>query len=232
MIHFSPFGSYIIYVVFIYWYITLPIGLLLLWACLRRKNTRWVRWLAGAGAAALLFPFLVMLWEVITGAISGANEAREYKQKEKEHTIILTRPETIAGIALSAGDTVFYNTDFDMSDRPQARIADIGWIHLSKPARFFNLEVKRMEQNQYREWNIVLAHDQPVLGWPCTGNVVMITDSAFVSGTLATEYVVWGYPAPKGARLRYERDYGLLRIELSDSTLATLDEKTKRPVVE
>ncbi|MNL33972.1 hypothetical protein D3C87_1559110 [compost metagenome] len=35
--NFGPFGEYIIYTI-LFWYITMPIAFLLLWACLRKKK--------------------------------------------------------------------------------------------------------------------------------------------------------------------------------------------------
>lgn len=232
MIKFGPLGDYLILIAFALWYITLPLGLLLLWACLRRKNAGWLRWIAGIGAVPLLFPFVVFLGLTITESIGSEIDNRQHWKNVDAHTVVLTQPETIAGITLSAGDTVLYNIGFDMSKRQQARLADIDWVHLSKPTRLFNVEAMGMEQNTYGQWNIQLARDQVVQGWPCTGNVVVQKDSTFVLGTLATEHIVWGYPAPKGTRIRYEKDYGQLRLEVSDTVLVTIDEKTKKVVVE
>ncbi|SKA06403.1 hypothetical protein SAMN04488128_102551 [Chitinophaga eiseniae] len=228
---FGPFGNYLIFTAFILWYITLPAGLLLLWVCLRRKNKPWLRWMSGIGAAPLLFPFLVFGWVSVKEAINDSIANREYRQKEKEHTVILKQPETVAGIALSAGDTVFYNFDFDMGNRQQAQLTDIQGANLSKPARFLNLEVKRIAENAYYGWDILLARDQQVLGWPCTGYIVLTKDGRFVSGTLSTEHVIGSYIIPKGSMV-VDNSEELLRITLPDSKTIAIDKKTKQPVVE
>lgn len=228
---FGPFGNYLIFTAYILWYITLPAGLLLLWACLRRKNRPWLRWMAGIGAAPFLFPFLVIGWVAVKEAIDDSIALREFRQQEKEHTVVLKQPEIVAGIALSAGDTVFYNFGFDMRNRQQAQLTDIQGANLSKPARFFDLEVKRIGENAYYGWSILLAHDQQVLGWPCAGDIVLTKDGRFVSGTLSSEHILGSYAIPKGSMVVDNEDQ-YLRITLPDAKTVTIDKKTKQPVVE
>jgi len=225
--HFGPFGEYLIYT-FYFWYVTLPAGCLLLWACLRRKNSSWVRWFSGIGAAVLLFPLLVAMWVIVSGWISDGESRRAFRQQKALHTFILKQPETVAGIALSTNDTVYYQTDFDMNYRKQAQLMDVDSVHLSKPTRFFNLQVKDyigVVINHPDTWNVTLAYDQLVFGWPCTGKAVIATDSTFVSGTLYKDHLAGGRQLPKGAKVTYKRDYEQLNIILPDSEFITIDLK-------
>lgn len=227
--HFGPFGEYIIYTIY-FWYVTMPLACLLLWGCLRRKTPRGVRWISGIGAAVLLFPVVVMMWVLVSGSIEDGKSRREFRQQKALHTFILKQPETVAGIALSTNDTVYYQTDFDMNHRKEAELMDVDSVHLTKPTYFFNLQVKDyigVVINDYDTWNVTLTHDQLVFGWPCTGKVVITTDSTFVSGTLSKDHVAWGHHLPKGAEVIYKKEYEQLNIILPDSEFITIDLKTK-----
>jgi hypothetical protein len=227
--NFGLFGKYLIYT-FYFWYITMPIAFLLLWACLRKKNSLRVRWSSGIGAMVLLFPMAVLLWEILIGLIEDGINRREFEQQKKLHTYSLKRSETTAGIVLSAGDTVYYAISFDMNNRKQAQLEDIDSVRLSKPTRFFNLQVKGViGVNQYGDWNVHLTHQQGVFGWPCTGNVMIGPDSTFVRGTLAEDYVVLGYRLPKGSEVRYRED-DLINIILPNSEWLSINPKTKQPI--
>lgn len=229
----SPWGRYLFYTLY-FWYITIPIAVLLLWACLHKNNSPGLRWISGIGTMVLLFPIAVMLWVLVSGLIEDGINRREFKQRKKLHTFILKQAETVAGISLSAGDTVYYALDFpkdfDMNNREQAQLNDIDSIHLSKPTHFFNLEVKGLiGVDQYGNWKVTLTHKQPVFGWPCAGDVVIGADSTFVRGTLADDYVALGYRLPKGSEVKYN-DYDSINIILPDSKWLAIDAKTKQPL--
>lgn len=228
--NFGPFGKYLIYTVY-FWYITMPIAFLLLWACLRKNNSLRVRWISGIGAMVLLFPIAVFIWEVLSGLVDDGINRRDFERQKKLHTFILKHPETTAGIALSAGDKVYYTRDFDMNNRKQAQLKDIDSIRLSKPVRFFNLQVKGLIwADQHGNWNVTLTHQQVVFGWPCTGEVLIGADSTFIQGTLASKHIVLGYRLPKGSNVTYEDDY--VNVVLPNLELLTFTSTTGQPLSE
>jgi len=229
--NFGPFGKYLIYTLY-FWYITMPIGLLLLWACLRKKNSPRIRWISGIGTTVLLFPIAIFLWEILVGLIEHGIKRREFEQQKKLHTYSLKQPETAAGMALSAGDTIYYAINFNMNNRKLAQLKDIDSVRLSKSTRFFNLQVNGLiGVNVYGDWSVNLTHPQGVFGWPCTGNVMIGPDSTFVRGTLAQDYIVLGYRLPKGSEVRYIED-DLINIILPNSKWLSINPKTKQPISE
>ncbi|SHE41030.1 hypothetical protein [Pedobacter caeni] len=226
--NFGPFGEYLIYTIYL-WYITVPAAVLLVWASLHKKNSRKMRWISGIGAAVLLFPVAVFAWYLLSGLIEDGMNRREHEREKIRHTFILKQPETTAGVAFSAGDTIYYAMDFDMNNRKQAQLKDLDSVRLSKPTRFFNLQVKGVIWvDQYHSWHVTLTHQQPVFGWPCIGNVVIDADSTFVRGTLADDYIALGYHLPKGSKVKYEE--GLINIILPNSKWLTIDAETKEPL--
>lgn len=228
-LNFGPFGKYLLYT-FYYWYITVPIAFLLLWACLHRNNKPGIRWISGIGATVLLFPMVVMVWDP-GGLINNGINKPEVRPQKMLHTYILKQPETTAGIVLSAGDTVFYAMEFDMNYRKEAQLNDIDSVHLSKPARFFNLQVKDIIRvGLHNEWNVTLTHQQLVFGWPCIGDVMIGADSTFIRGTLADDYILLGYRLPKGSEVTYDSDY--VNIVLPNLELLTITGRTGRPLSE
>jgi len=208
----------------------MPIGFLLLWACLHKNNSRRTRWLSGVGAVVVLFPMVIALWELLSGLVDNRINKREFERQKMLHTFILKQPETTAGVALSAGDIVYYTKDFDMSNSKQAQLKDIDSIRLLKPTRFFNLQVKGVIRvDQYDSWQVTLTHQQPVFGWPCIGDVVIGADSTFVQGTLADDYIALGYRLPKGSEVTYKES--LINIALPNSKWLTIDAETKLPLL-
>lgn len=226
--NFGPFGEYLIYTIY-FWYMTVPAAVLLLWACLHKNNSRNMRWISGIGAAVLLFPVAVFVWYLLSGLIEDGMNRRERERQKIRHTFILRQPETTAGVAFSAGDTIYYARDLDMNNRKQAQLSDIDSVRLSKPTRFFNLQVKGViGVDQYHSWHVTLTHQQPVFGWPCIGDVVIGADSTFVKGTLADDYIALGYRLPKGSEVTY-KDL-LITIILPNSKWLTIDAETKQPL--
>lgn len=226
---FSAFEAYIIVGV-VYWYISLPLGLLLAGVTIFAKSQGfWLRGLASLGALFFLLPF------VVYGLFSVKTELRQQKirQEREAHSWVLKEPTTVAGVDLPAGSKIYYNTWFDMDQKRGATLDDIETFVFSEPAEIFGITVKgRFSETSYY-WEGTLHSNQMIDGWPCTGEVAITDKGELLECMLFRAHEVfgrtvpaeteielkswrWTFNFPKGKNISFDPDSGKMTFN-SDS---------------
>ncbi|HLR24580.1 MAG TPA: hypothetical protein VK112_01850 [Fodinibius sp.] len=204
MLDFSAFEAYIIVGV-VYWYISLPLGLLLAGVTIFAKSQGvWLRGLSSLGALFFLLPF------VVYGLFSVKIELRQQKirQEREAHSWVLKEPATVAGVDIPADSKIYYNTWFDMDLKRRATLDDIETFELSAPTNIFGIAVTgRFHKGDY-EWEGMLHNNQMIEGWPCSGKIILnvsITDNGkkrhLQKCTLYKDHTVFGRRLPKGTEI-------------------------------
>lgn len=196
-ISFSPFEIYVILGVK-YWYISLPLGLLLSGITIFAKSQgTWVRVSSSLGALFFLIPFIGY------GLFSLKIEMkqRDRRQEREAHSWVLKEPVTVAGVDVPAGSKIYYNTWFTMNQKRQATLDDIETFEFSAPTNIFGVVVTGRFHKVDYSWEGTLHGNQMIDGWPCKGKIAITDKSKLIECTLSRDHEVFGHRLPAGTEI-------------------------------
>lgn len=194
-----------------YWYISLPVGLLLGAGAMYVKSQHWaVRSLEGFLAICLIGPVIFRGVHEIQNMID-----RRHDQKAREaHSWVLEKPTTVAGLELPADTKIYFSMVlFNMSQKNRATLDDIVDIKLAGPTTVFGITFEgSLHHTPYGEWRGSLYGERVINGWPCVGKIVFRVEQndknkepnrkfMLQKCTLYKSHTIFGHMLPAGTHI-------------------------------
>lgn len=199
-LNFTLLEKYVIIVIY-FWYITVPVGLILGGITIYAKDTGWgLRSLPLIGSIIFLVPFVLFGIFLVKGKL----DQRQRQQKREAHTWTLEKPQTVAGVELAAGSKIFLDTWYDMDKKKQAELRDIERFYFSEPTKIFGVVVEGYFYESGYTWEGTLSGNQTINGWPTKGKIEITEEGKLIKGTLSKAHTIFGRTIPAGSRFELD----------------------------